>query len=85
MKTDAVALGERLIALEATLDRQFANRTVTPETLAGTTAQIGAVQGMLRNAHLKYHLAAAEALTPQQRRVYAMLRGYGAGHHGAKH
>lgn len=87
MKAEAVPLGEQLIALEGRLDRQFADRTVTPDTLAATTAQIADVQGKLRNAHLKYHLTAADALTSDQRNTYAMLRGYGAGHqgHGRQH
>ncbi len=87
MKAEAVPLGEQLIALEGTLDRQFADRTVTPDKLAATTAQIAEVQGKLRNAHLKYHLTAADALTPDQRATYATLRGYGAGHqgHGRRH
>ena len=85
MKAEAVSLGEELIALEGTLDRQFADRTVTPDTLVATTAKIADVQGKLRNAHLKYHLTAAEALTPEQRQAYALLRGYDAapsGHSG---
>ena len=82
MKAEAVPLGEQLITLESTLDRQFADRTVTPDTLAATTGQIAEVQGKFRNAHLKYHLTAAEALSPEQRTAYAMLRGYGAGHQG---
>jgi hypothetical protein len=82
MKAEAVPLGEQLIALEGRLDRQFADRTVTPDTLAATTAEIAAVQGQLRNAHLKYHLTAADALTTDQRTTYAMLRGYGASHTG---
>jgi hypothetical protein len=77
MKAEAVPLGEQLIALEGLLDRQFADRTVTPDTLAATTAQIGDVQGKLRNAHLKYHLIAADALNADQRKAYAALRGYG--------
>jgi Spy/CpxP family protein refolding chaperone len=82
MQAEAVPLGEQLIALEGTLDRQFADRTVTPDTLAATTAQIADVQGKLRNAHLKYHLTAADALTADQRKSYAVARGYGPGHHG---
>jgi Spy/CpxP family protein refolding chaperone len=82
MKADALPLGEQLIVLEGTLDRQFADRIVTPDTLATTTAQIAEVQGKLRNAHLKYHLTAAEALTTEQRTAYATLRGYGSAHQG---
>jgi Spy/CpxP family protein refolding chaperone len=90
MKAEAVGLGERLIAEETDLDRSFAERTVTVARLEAATAAIARTQGALRAAHLKYHLAAAELLTPAQIRRYAELRGYGTGpvhgphrHHGA--
>ena len=85
MKAEAVPLGEQLVALEGALDRQFADRTVTPETLTKTTAQIANVQGQLRNAHLKYHLTVAEALSADQRKAYTALRGYDAAHLGHSH
>jgi Spy/CpxP family protein refolding chaperone len=77
MKAEAVPLGERVIAQEAALDRAFAQRTITAERLAAATAEIGATQGALRAAHLKYHLLVAEVLTPAQMQHYAALRGYG--------
>jgi Spy/CpxP family protein refolding chaperone len=40
-------------------------------------AEIGATQAALRDAHLKYHLAQSELLTPQQMQRYAVLPGYG--------
>ncbi len=79
MKGEAAALGERLIGEEAELDRQFATRTVTPASLAETTKRIGRTQAELRAAHLKYHLATVEVLTPHQVRRYGELRGYGVG------
>src|ERR1044071_555046 len=36
MKAETIPIGERLIAQEMQLDRLFATRTVTPETLATT-------------------------------------------------
>jgi hypothetical protein len=85
MKAEAVALGERLIAQEAELDRAFAGRTITPQTLAEATAAIGAIQAALRAAHLRYHLAQVEVLTAEQVRRYAELRGYAGGHGAAGH
>ncbi len=96
MRREAIPLGERLIAQEAELDRAFAGRTITPEALAVATAAIGATQGALRAAHLRYHLAQAEILSPHQMGRYAELRGYagggaeqGGGHqrggHGPRH
>ena len=87
MKAEAIPLGERLIAQEADLDRRFAGKTITPESLAATTDAIGATQAALRRAHLKYHLLTLDVLTPAQAQRYAELRGYGAGtpHHRGQH
>ena len=46
------------------------------DTVAAATAEIGATQGLLRAAHLKYHLATLQALQPEQVQRYAELRGY---------
>jgi hypothetical protein len=83
MKAEAVALGEKLIAQEAALDRAFAERTVTPQFLTEATAAIAGTQGALRATHLRYHLAQVEVLTPAQVRRYAELRGYAGGHQPA--
>jgi Spy/CpxP family protein refolding chaperone len=89
MTAEAVPLGQRLIAAETDLDRQFSGRTVTGASLAAATAAIGATQGQLRAAHLKYHLAMMEVLTPEQIARYGELRGYGAaapgGHSPRRH
>jgi len=81
MKREAVPLGERLIAAETALDRQFADRTITASSLGEATRDIAFLQGELRLAHLKYHLATLELLTRQQAAQYATLRGY----NGARH
>src|SRR5215211_3888596 len=85
MKAEAVTLGERLIAEETELDRQFASRAVTPPTLMGATAQIGQTQAALRATHLRYHLLTAEVLTPDQMQRYAHLRGYENAAPGQQH
>ncbi len=88
MKTEVVPLGERLIAQETELDRLFATKAVQPSSLETATSAIGATQATLRAAHLRYHLAMMEVLTPDQVRRYRELRGYAAGHgrgHGATH
>ena len=82
MKAEAIPLGERLIAQEGDLDRQFASRSITPANLDAITAEIGRTQAALRAAHLKYHLATVEVLTPDQVRRYAELRGYAGPAHG---
>ena len=76
MKAEAVPLGAKLIEQEADLDRQFATRTVTPESLGASTAAVAATQGALRETHLKYHLSTAAVLSPAQLQRYAGLRGY---------
>jgi len=82
MKGEAVELGERLIAQEAALDRQFSNHIVTGATLAETTAAIGKTQSALRATHLRYHLLTVEALTADQLSRYSALRGYNDGGQG---
>jgi len=80
MKAEAVPLGVKMIEQEADLERQFAARTVTPESLKASTAAVAATQGTLRETHLKYHLSTVAVLSPGQMQRYAELRGYGGGH-----
>jgi hypothetical protein len=80
-------LGERIVALEAELDAQFANRTVTEDSLRELTAQIAELTGELRFTHLRYHLEMTALLRPHQIELYNQARGYGTadgahGHHG---
>jgi hypothetical protein len=86
MKAEAVPLGERLIAQEKELDRQFAEKTITPAGLQAITASIATAQGALRATHLKYHLLTHEVLSSEQVRQYAVRRGYAdGGGHGHRH
>jgi LTXXQ motif family protein len=77
MKAEAVRLGSKLIEQEADLDKEFANRTITPESLKALTSSAAVTQGQLRETHLKYHLSTVAILTPGQMQRYAELRGYG--------
>ncbi len=54
----------------------FREGTLTLETLAQRTAEIGSVEGELRATHLKYHLLTRPLLTDDQLVTYARLRGY---------
>lgn len=85
MRAEALPLGAELIRREAELDRQFADRTVTPESLKSATAAVATTQGELREAHLKYHLSTAALLSPAQIKTYAELRGYGTTQHRPHH
>lgn len=76
MKAEAVPLGERLIREETELNHLFASRAVRPASLEAATTAIGATQGQLRAAHLRYHLAMMDVLTPEQVRRYGEVRGY---------
>jgi hypothetical protein len=76
MKAESTSIGASLIEQEGALDQQFANRSITPDTLKEAITQIGTTQAELRNAHLKYHLETAQTLSPDQMRRYAELRGY---------
>jgi Spy/CpxP family protein refolding chaperone len=80
MKAEAIPLGAKVIDDETALNEQFAQRTVTPESLKASTAQAAMTQGTLRETHLKYHLQTVALLTPLQMQRYAELRGYGARH-----
>lgn len=77
MKAETIPIGETLIAQETELDRQFAERRITPASLSSVTQAIGTTQGALRAAHLKYHLSTIALLRPDQVRLYSELRGYG--------
>jgi Spy/CpxP family protein refolding chaperone len=83
MKAETVPIGERIIMEETALDRLFAEKRVTQASLEAATSRIGAAQGELRSAHLRYHLAMVLVLSPAQIARYAELRGYAdSGHHG---
>ncbi|MFZ5782093.1 MAG: Spy/CpxP family protein refolding chaperone [Pseudomonadota bacterium] len=77
MKGETIALGERLINAEASLDRAFATKAITDRSLSEDVDAIGTLQAALRTAHLKYHLATRALLSEQQIARYAELRGYG--------
>ena len=79
MKAEAIPIGEAIIAEETTLDRWFSEGRITRESLAAAVSRIGAAQGELRAAHLRYHLVMVEVLSPDQIALYAKLRGYAEG------
>jgi len=90
MKAETIPIGARILADETTLDRLFSERRVTTASLDATTARLGAAEGELRAAHLRYHLRMAALLSPSQVARYRELRGYAAmpdhgGHDGHHH
>ena len=78
MLEEARALGEQILAQEEALDAVFAEARATPALVDAITAEIGALQGRLRAAHLRAHVALRAVLTPDQVAAYDRLRGYPA-------
>ncbi len=76
MRSEALPLGQKLIAAESDLNRQFVDRTITPERLKSETVAIAQIRGDLRDTHLKYHISTADLLSQDQIHRYAELRGY---------
>ena len=89
MRAAAIALGERLIALEAELDALFASGKAEGSSVERPTAEIGVAQGQLRAVHLRMHLQTRATLSDAQVAEYVRLRGYDAGGavgpHGGNH
>ena len=76
MQANAIAAGERLIALEAELDAAFQARSVTDNSLRRLLDRIAVTRSELRYIHLSTHLRTPEILTERQIAKYNTLRGY---------
>jgi Spy/CpxP family protein refolding chaperone len=72
----AKAQGEKVIAAERELDALFAQKKATAESVSSAVAAAASAQGVLRETHLRYHLAMMDVLTPEQIATYNKLRGY---------
>lgn len=84
-KAEVRALGQRYIAAEADLNRLFASREATPETLAQALRKSSELQTRIRESHLVTHLKQTALLTPQQIAGYSHLRGYTSEHASSSH
>ena len=80
MKSLAVTLGEDIVAKERALDILFATTQLNDQMLNVVLMDIASLNGRLRYAHLRAHLAMKEVLTEHQIMLYDQLRGYGGGH-----
>jgi Spy/CpxP family protein refolding chaperone len=76
MNAEAKKLGAELIEKERLLDSRFAAANISDAELRRLIAEIAALQGRLRTAHLNAHLAQRALLTPEQIDRYDALRGY---------
>jgi Spy/CpxP family protein refolding chaperone len=76
--TDAeiTALGRRIATEERRLARAFAENNIEATRVDALTARISALDGRIRALRLRSHLAARDALTPEQLLRFAGLRGY---------
>jgi len=78
MQAEAIEEGERLIALEAALEADFRDGTVTETSLRAQLDEIAATRGRLRFIHLRTHLETPKLLSEAQIERYNELRGYAA-------
>lgn len=70
--------GARIVELERKLDRRFAERTITEESLDEILLVLAMHRANLRANHLKAHLKLLPILADEQRMLYVRLRGYAA-------
>lgn len=76
MRSEAIPLGEALIAAERALDAVFRRGTATAEEVDRASAEAALARGRVRAAHLRVHLQARDVLTAEQRAGYARMRGH---------
>src|SRR5258706_1545249 len=79
-KTEARALGARLVEAERELDGLFVSKKVTAEGLRAKVRTAGDLRSEYRLSHLDTHRRTWELLTAEQVERYDHLRGYSRGH-----
>ena len=75
-KTEARALGAKLIAAEQHLEQLFRSRQVDDAKLAQAVSEAARLQGEYRLSHLETHRRMRALLTDEQVKRYGMLRGH---------
>jgi hypothetical protein len=76
MRSEAIALGEQIIARETALDALFRSGRADAGSIDSATAALASLYGQLRAVHLRTHLATRATLTDAQLAAYQGLRGY---------
>ena len=76
MEREARRLGDRVVADEQALEAAFRTGAMTEAELAERVRRLAAVQGELREVHLRAHLATRAVLTDVQVARYNQIRGY---------
>lgn len=79
MEAEAARLGRATREKEKALEALFADGKAVPGEVRALTAEIAALGGELRYAHLAAHLAMRRILSDEQVALYDRLRGYGTG------
>jgi Spy/CpxP family protein refolding chaperone len=75
-------LGELIVRKEERLNALFtAQGDLDEDEIQRVLKEIATLRADLRYVHLHAHLEMKEALTPEQRHLYALLRGYESRHH----
>jgi hypothetical protein len=77
MHAEAIAEGERFLAIEEEIEARFRGGDMTDDVLRDLTARSAESLGRLRYIHLSRHLLTPDLLTAQQIAAYGVLRGYG--------
>lgn len=77
MRSDAIELGDELLAAESALDRAFAEDEIDAKILEDALLKIGEIRARLRFVHLQAHLRQQHLLTEAQISLYDKSRGYG--------
>lgn len=86
MRSEAIALGDQIIAGEAALDALFKSGNANIDSISSATAGLASLYGKLRAVHLRTHLATRATLTEPQLAAYQKVRGYdGSGAPAHKH
>ena len=90
MDASAKQKGAELVAAERELDMLFKTKQISPESLAAQLQRVGALQALVRGAHLAAHIEQAKVLSAEQIAEYNVLRGYASEQpqqhkHGGKH
>ena len=70
MLATAKALGARIVAAEQALNAAFSEKAITQADLARRVRSIAELQGELRAAHLRAHVATTPLLSAEQVRKY---------------
>ena len=77
-KSEARAIGKKLVEAERSLEQLFRSGTVPQAALAEAVAKAAALHGEFRLSHLETHRRMRPLLSEEQVARYDALRGYAA-------